>query len=331
VSNSYNPTTSETYADSNNSVTIAYGKGKAVGVLSTDNIIISDINIDQQEFVLVTQDHDFDGMKADGILGMGLGYSSNFHHPLIFSMILQGKIEKPIFSVFLSSINAEVPSNVMFGELDLEKYSEKNSTIKYLKTLKDGYWSLKLNSVDLDHHKVAIVSSKAILDTGSSLISGPESEVNQLYKLIRHNNTCNFDQYLYCKCSNINKFPKLKFTLENTIFELLPENYMIAYGKKCQILITSSKFISMWILGDVFLRRYYTVFDLENLQIGLVRSVNKDIIIVYPDYSKIFDWVAAMCFFVIGTYLCHAVYQKYITRRVNPGYASLTEMSGMSP
>ena len=28
----------------------------------------------------------------------------------------------------------------------------------------------------------------------------------------------------------------------------------------------------MWVLGDVFLRKYYSIYDLDNQLIGLVRS-----------------------------------------------------------
>ena len=32
--------------------------------------------------------------------------------------------------------------------------------------------------------------------------------------------------------------------------------------------------IGMWILGDPFIGRFYSVFDVENARIGLARSIN---------------------------------------------------------
>jgi Eukaryotic aspartyl protease. len=87
--------------------------------------------------VLVVQDSDFENMQADGILGMGLGYSTRYHHPVISNMISQNLISSSIFSVFLSNDNSG--SSVIFGGYDLKAFSDKNSSLYYLKVIQDGY------------------------------------------------------------------------------------------------------------------------------------------------------------------------------------------------
>jgi len=75
---------------------------------------------------------------------------------------------------------------------------------------------------------------------------------------------------LKCECpeGGINKFPTLNFTLENYSLSLPPSFYIDQDQNVCTILIDGVSGIDMWVLGDVFLRYYYTVFDADNKQIG---------------------------------------------------------------
>ena len=98
ATNTFNPKASVSFFDLEKNYTLSYGQGKAIGKLSSENVSIADITVFSQEFVLVVQDSDFENMQADGILGMGLGYSTRYHHPVISNMISQNLISSSIFS-----------------------------------------------------------------------------------------------------------------------------------------------------------------------------------------------------------------------------------------
>lgn len=58
------------------------------------------------------------------------------------------------------------------------------------------------------------------------------------------------------------------FTLDSTHFPLLPSDYLLcSVFRECVIRVQKSSGMD-WVLGDAFITAYYTLFDIENRQIG---------------------------------------------------------------
>jgi hypothetical protein len=76
-------------------------------------------------------------------------------------------------------------------------------------------------------------------------------------------------------CSNIDQLPKISFTLDNFEYELEPNDYVLQvklFGiTECILALMPAdlpKDFNYFILGDVFMRRYYTYFDKSNDRLG---------------------------------------------------------------
>uniref|UniRef100_A0A803M1T6 Uncharacterized protein n=1 Tax=Chenopodium quinoa TaxID=63459 RepID=A0A803M1T6_CHEQI len=82
------------------------------------------------------------------------------------------------------------------------------------------------------------------------------------------------------ECSQISKMPPVAFTISGKEFVLRPEEYILKVGEGSAAQCISG-FTALdvppprgpiWILGDIFMGRYHTVFDYGNLQVGFAEA-----------------------------------------------------------
>ncbi|CAF4753256.1 unnamed protein product [Rotaria socialis] len=277
--NKYNSAESATYVTNGEKFSISYGDGSsASGILSVNVVTINGMAVKNQAFAECTYLVGMTGDINDGILGLAFPrLTSDGEKPFFYNMWSQGLIPQAIFSFYLNpDTNATSGGELIFGGADPSKYT---GSITYISVSIEGYWEFPMANISS--------STYAIADTSTTLIVGPTAQVDPLNGAIGATYDSNSQLYTVdCHTRSLSSFPNITFTIGDIVFILTPLQYLWITGDQSTGYICYSVFSPsdskdsngnlFWILGDFFLYRYYSVFDIQNNRVGFATSISYD-------------------------------------------------------
>ncbi|KAL4658665.1 pepsin A-like [Arapaima gigas] len=266
----FNPDESSTFVSTNQTVSIQYGTGSMTGILGYDTVDVGGISITNQIFGLSETEATFmEYMQADGILGLAFpSIAASGATPVFDNMMTEGLVSQDLFSVYLSS-NSEEGSVVIFGGIDSSYYT---GSISWIPLSSETYWQISMDSVTINGNTVACSGGcQAIVDTGTSLIVGPSSDIQNINSWVG----ATVDQYgdAVVSCSNIQSMPDVTFTLNGYSFTVPASAYVSQSNGECTTGFGNGGDSQLWILGDVFIREFYVIFDRSSNSVGLASAV----------------------------------------------------------
>ncbi|XP_067095323.1 pepsin A-like [Osmerus mordax] len=262
----FNPQQSSTYKYAGQSLSIQYGTGSMTGILAYDTVEVGGITVSQQIFGLSETEAPFmANMVADGILGLAFpSISSSGATPVFDNMMSQNLVPEDVFSVYLSG-GGQSGSVVVFGGIDSNYYSGQ---LTYIPLTSETYWQIRMDSVTINGNVVACSGGcQAIIDTGTSQIVGPNSDIANMNSWVG----ASTNQYgeAVVNCQSLGNMPEVTFTLNGNAFTIPASAYVSQSSYGCSTGFGNGGSSQLWILGDVFIRQFYAVFDRQNRQVGL--------------------------------------------------------------
>ncbi|KAJ7987832.1 hypothetical protein DPEC_G00330620 [Dallia pectoralis] len=282
----FNPGVSSTFRNSGKSLSIQYGTGSMTGFLGYDTVGVGGLSVQNQLFGLSQTEAAFMAhMKADGILGLAYPrLAASQATPVFDNMMSQHLVSQDLFSVYLTS-NSAAGSVLTFGGIDPNHYQ---GSISWIPLSSEMYWQITVESVTVNGQVVACNGGcQAIVDTGTSNIVGPQADITSIGQAVG-SYSANGDNVV--NCNSVSSMPSIVFNINGQAFTIPGSSYIRQspyYG--CRTGLSSSN-SNLWILGDVFIRQYYSIFYRGgNMRPHVAREWHCQLVRTRPTVSRVLE------------------------------------------
>lgn len=256
-------------------LTVSFGTGEVTGVFAEDRVCVgADETAACIDAHLITAtamtDKPFLEFDFDGVLGLGL---SGLSQTPRFNLGAQIK-QRAMFSVYLSELGG---SEINFGGWKSSLLASPQEPLLWapVEDPEDGYWKLAVTDVVVDGERLDFCDNgcHAVADTGTSVLAAPGVVVSWMRQRLA--------QRLYMQSGEcaIDNNATIEVVLENNLRLVLdardfaqPRINANSSAETCELLLmrmdVPAPLGPLFILGEPFLTKYYTVFDVDQLRVG---------------------------------------------------------------
>jgi len=276
----YDESKSKTFEKDGREYKVQYGSGPVEGFFSKDTVSVGNVDVKGQLFAEVSKvsfgplNVAFAAGKFDGLMGLGFKNLSLYQIPTPFeAMIEQKLIPEPIFAFYLQQ-DASQTGELLFGGIDKAHYTGDFVDVPLTS---ETYWQVSLDSMKFGSTSIVSSAEKAIIDSGTSLLAGPKDKVDALAKQVGAQSVLGKEYTI--DCSKKSSLPDLTVTLGGKDFTLGPDDYVLTVSGQCLFAFMGIDVPPprgpLWIMGDIFMRKYYCVFDYGNKKMRIATAAKQ--------------------------------------------------------
>ncbi|CAK7269644.1 hypothetical protein SEPCBS119000_003673 [Sporothrix epigloea] len=266
---------------------IKYGdSSSASGDVGTDSITIGGLTVPNQAVELAKKMSDqFMQSSGDGLFGLAWSSINTVSkcfipRPQLTPMenLIANKIlpeGHQFFTACLySSRDAEKESFYTFGHIDSQFSGKKIAWTNVDNS--NGWWQFPSTSITIAGEKIHLPGNTAIADTGTTLCILSDKACKALYAAIPGAKYDETQQGWVIPASvTLDQLPTVKIAVGDNDFELQPED--LVYGEPEDGVwfgaVQSRGDMGLDILGDVFLKSIYAIFDVGNVRFGAISKI----------------------------------------------------------
>lgn len=290
----FTPSDSSTFQTVQGNLDVTYGSGQAVGTLGSDTVSFGGFQVGGQVFGVATQvTNSFLTGNLSGLMGLGFQNLASTG-ALPWWIAASSSWTKPQMSFYLTrfrnvqgATNADEPGGQFtMGGTNSSLY---DGDINFVSLVKAQYWTVPLSGLGVSSGSTIELSgstANAAIDTGTTLIGGPSSVLDEFYAQIpgaaRGSTVDSSLQDYYVIPCDANVQPTLTFggqTYTMTASDLIGGTVSNSYclgafftldlssGSSDPIPGATSQ-VPTWVIGSAFLKNVYTVFQSDPAAVG---------------------------------------------------------------
>ncbi|KAJ7224259.1 acid protease [Mycena pura] len=274
---------SSSFTDKGTPFSITYGSGAAQGVLAADTVQMAGFSVSNQIFAVCDQVTDkLLQNPVSGLLGLAWqAISSSGATPFWQTLASGDSWDSPVmafqFTRFLNQSkaqNLETGGSFTMGFVNSTLYK---GDIEYIDmpTSTNSYWILPITAINVQGNSISVDSgteSYAAIDTGTTLVGGPENQIAAIYAQIPNSEPGTGDTegyYLYPCDTSVT----VTLSFGGSTWSISPADFQLQEigGGTCVgsfFALTTGNSAPSWIVGDTFLKNVYSVFRYNPASIG---------------------------------------------------------------
>ena len=245
-----------------------YGTGNVTGMIVTDNVQLAGMKVPLTFGSGSSVSDHFINYPMDGLLGLGRPIGATLNAPTYMEALMDAKlIPANLFGINLQRhSDGSTDGEISFGAPDKSKYT---GDLVYMQTTNKDNWEIPVDDVVVGGVPCKLTGNTAIVDTGTSQLFLPPLQAKVLFSKIPGSQQADAETY-HIPCDTTTK---IEMVFGKVPFSISPADYVgdpVAGGKLCTCTIFGVKVQTdtQWLLGDVFLKNVYSVFDGDKARIG---------------------------------------------------------------
>ena len=302
---------SESYVSTGVPFVIEYADGEHVsGWHASDSVSWGGLTVPDQQFAEVDTVKKLNSCGNEvGIMGMGWGVAASHGYATTFeNMVAKHKVRSPVFAFVLDDTPDKSIGELILGGIN-QNYYEGCMTWHALGQFQsdggkvfEGFWDIKLTDILVGDKKskkplTSVMSlTAAIVDSGTTFLVGPVSDIGLIALGFgaRCVNTADDDNskqidvpcddpggFTYaltdCKSRTANTLT-LEFVIDSVVYSFSESDMTVDLGDDglvCYLGIAGSAGTNLWILGDVFMKKYVSAFSVGRRAVGFARMTKE--------------------------------------------------------
>ncbi|CAG8678550.1 16552_t:CDS:2, partial [Acaulospora colombiana] len=277
---------SSTFQQVSGTLDVSYGSGRAAGALGRDVVTMGGFQIADQVFGVATQvSNSFLTGNLSGLMGLGFESLASTGATPWWQRASSAWTNPQMYRNTRGASGDDEPGGQFtMGGTNSSLY---NGEINYTSLTRAQYWTIPMTSLGLVNGESISLSgstANAAIDTGTTLIGGPSSVLDQFYAQIPgatrgSSLDPNLEDYYLIPCDT-NAQAALTFggvTYTMTASDLIGGSYSngaclgaffsLNLGSGSSPIPSSSSFPT-WVVGSAFLKNVYTVFQASPAAVG---------------------------------------------------------------